>query len=215
MARQTLQPDQWLVCGEDLEGYEFHQGQEVIERKPELSELHSICMNCLEAMKHVKGDKLFVVDDDDWIRDDYLAVMDSALDMADLVGTAPAFYFHVGSRKWRNMKNHAHCSLGQTGFTSKVFDCFLTCCRNKSIGPWIDMMLWPHWSGTLQGSSLILPNEERKPGHVGLKGIPWGSTKGAGLGHDPNCGIRDLSKLRQWIGDDYWNYYSADRRTLL
>ncbi len=120
MARQTLQPDQWLVCGEDLEGYEFHQGQEVIERKPELSELHSICMNCLEAMKHVKGDKLFVVDDDDWIRDDYLAVMDSALDMADLVGaSAPAFYFHVGSRKWRNMKNHAHCSLGQTGFTSR------------------------------------------------------------------------------------------------
>jgi hypothetical protein len=217
MARQTRQPDQWIVCGEDLTGYSFSRGQEVIVREPDgPSELHSLCLNCLAALPHVRGRKLVICEDDDWYRPDYLAVMDEALDRAELVGQAPAYYWHVPARRWRNMRNKEHASLAQTGLASSVFEAFRTCLLNKAVGPWVDMMLWAHWPGTLQGSSLILPNPEARPYMVGMKGIPWG-LRGAGLGHDPSPGIRDLGlvKLKRWIGPDWKNYYSADHTPLL
>lgn len=213
IARQTYKgPLQWLVvCDAGIDTYRFTMGQEVIARdtSADSPDVHSICYNYLAALPYIKGAAVLCIEDDDWYRPDYLEVMSSALDQASLVGFAPAYYFHVTARRWRNLHNVGHCSLAATGFTTSVLPCFEQCCKVGN--PYIDMILWVHWRG--QGAWQILTNDFVKPIHVGIKGLPYGIS-GIGQGHDGTQGTRDIAQLRRWIGEDYWLYYDVQRRAL-
>lgn len=201
MARQTRRWDQWLVVADgDVSDYAFTMGQQVIHRPPG-GELHSVNENYLAALPHITGEYILPVEDDDWFSGDYIQVMTDALVDADLVGLAPDYYFHVPAKKWRDMKNTTHSSLTTSGFTRAVLPCFEVCARNKWAAPFIDMLLFPHHRDTLGGSCRIMPHDINAPLHVGIKGL---SGIGAGLGHDPTPGIRDVryQQLKKWIGDD-------------
>lgn len=199
---------QWLVINDGAEPYRYNMGQQVIIRDKSKDDpaTHSIAYNYLAALPHITGNKVLCVEDDDWYSADYLQVMDAALDRADLVGVAPALYYHILARKWRDMKNYEHCSLAATGFTRAVLPTFEQAWRMKGM-VYADLFLWAHWKGTLERSALLLPNDERKPSHIGIKGLPWGC-RGIGLGHDPTMGVRDgrFAKLKAWLGPDAASY---------
>jgi hypothetical protein len=217
MARQTYKGDiQWLVVIDaGINDYNFTMGQQVINRDTsnDVASIHSVNANYLEALPHIKGDKVAFVEDDDWYNKDYLQTLSDALDTVDLAGFASALYYHVTARRWRDMKNTGHCSLAATGITRNALPTFKQAC----LVPWCkyaDMCLWTHHK--LTGTWKILPNEVYNPStpnmpprpiHVGIKGLKDGCP-GVGMGHDATAGIRDgnFRVLRQWIGLDVKNY---------
>ncbi len=205
--RQTFKGDlQWIVVCDGPTPYNYTMGQTVIHRDNSQDDprQHSICLNYLAAIPHIQGSAVVCLDDDDWYSPDYLTEIADKLTQADLVGVAPARYYHVGSRRFRDLKNTTHCSLAATAFNRAVLPAFSTCCQIRN-SPFVDMVLWPHWRDTLGGSALIFDNPPDNPLQVGIKGLNGG---GAGLGHDPRSGIKDMHfrQLRQWLGQDADHY---------
>jgi len=195
---------QWLVANDGTEVYRYSLGQTVVARDPSGDRLPSICENYLALLPLIRGDRVLCIEDDDWYScsPNYLAVMASALDRAELVGSCPAKYYNVATHQWRIMPNTAHASLAQTGFRPSVLPFFVLGCQ---LGPFIDSVLWCHWAMTLGRSSLLLANDGL---HVGLKG--QAGEKGSGSGHVDQLGELDAdgAVLREWIGADAADYWS-------
>ena len=65
MSRQTYDGEiQWIVVDDGNTPVCTTQGQEYIRREPGLATQHSLRENFLEGLKHSKGDKIFVIEDD-------------------------------------------------------------------------------------------------------------------------------------------------------
>lgn len=213
--RQTAQPDQWLVVNDGDEPYEYTAGQEVILRKPkkkmktaagkQVDEI-SICANWLEAIPKIRGDKIIVVEDDDWLHPTYLAIMATALDEVDVAGISFDVYFKMQSRKYRRMGNAQHASLASTAFRSTALPAVERCCNvlcpaNRSV--FIDMYLWAEAASMHGLRTRLIPNRaaDGRAYHVGLKQMPGAAGLGGGHGDD---GANDptMAMLIEWIGNE-------------
>jgi hypothetical protein len=197
VARQTLQPDQWIVVNDGPVPYEYHACQDAVQRATKPGELHSLCSNLLTAIPLVKGDRIAILEDDDWLGPDYLNRLDGALIEAELAGSAPALYYNVAHRRFHVNRNAGHCSLGQTGLRVSLLPTLRRICRRGN--PYIDLRLW-HSHG---GSRLVIPSAGL---HVSMKGMP--GTKGIGKGHARRYGRPDPdgAVLLSWIGQDAQEY---------
>lgn len=210
ISRQTYKGEiQWVVVNDGDEPYKYRLNQEVVirSRADDNPATHSICYNYRAALPLVRGDKVLCIEDDDFYSPEYIQVMSDALNEHSLVGLAPALYYHVTARKWRNMKNQDHASLASTGFSRDVLPVFEQATKVPNM-VYLDLWLWAHWRDTLQKPARLLANPEKKPLQVGLKGLPWG-VGGIGLGHDPQVGQRDTAnytKLKAWLGQDWERY---------
>lgn len=207
--RQTYRGDvQWIVvCSGGREGYRFNLGQVVIDRNPcnDDPSLHDLQHNYLAALPFVRGDKVFLVEDDDYYGPSYLATLAAALDDVALVGVCPAFYYHCPARKWRSLGNRDHASLAATAFRSEVLPSFAAGAAVPG-NKYIDCWLWSEWPRIVGGSWRLLPQDDKRPFQVGLKGL---TGDGAGLGHDDRPGIADpdYTVLRRWLGE-HWSKYA-------
>lgn len=212
--KQTFkQPYQWLVINDGTDEYTYTMGQEVVNRKPKktmktadgknVPEI-SILANWLEAIPKIKGDKVIVVEDDDWLHPDYLTIMNTLLDEADVAGVSFDLYYKVKSRKYQRMGNPYHASLASTAFRASVLPfvercCTVLCPANKSV--FIDMYLWAEAS-PMHGLKTKLVQNKAKDGralHVGFKQMPGAA--GLGGGHTDTGAIDPtLMMLQSWIG---------------
>lgn len=219
MARQTLQPSQWLVINDSNpeleEQYTYTMGQDVIRRKPKEGERHSLCENWLSALTlgRIKNDKTIVVEDDDFYHARYVEVMSGLLDTAPLAGLTNDSYWNVRQQTFRNMHNASFASLATTGFRAEVFPSLRECAKKDN--PFLDGLLWEAWKGPVA----LAPNVQgNRALHVGIKGVlPLGSP-GAGISlasHYGDSGSMDwhCAKLRDWMGDDA-EIYLQDLQTL-
>ncbi len=194
-------PFQWLVCN-DGPPYDTTQGQHALRRRPRAGELHSLCSNLLHALPHVRGDRLLILEDDDYYAPGYLRTMDAALERAPLVGNAPARYYNVRERRWQVLRNRDRASLAQTGLRREAFDCLAEVCRRGR--PMIDRRLWRAW----EGPRLVVREEGL---HVGIKGMP--GTVGIGKGHRATMGHGDegLEVFGRWgLPGVYRDYARAE-----
>jgi hypothetical protein len=194
MARQTYAGDiQWLVVDDCEPATRCTMGQTVIRPEHRWSPgQNTQALNLLAALPHVTQDKVFFVEDDDFVPSDYLARMSVLFDSNptwDVFGERPARYYNVASRACRQLRNRTHASLCQTAIRKECLSEFAKMCRQNL--KFIDIKLWEC------GGVFIDPTV------VGIKGMP--GRPGIGMGHRPHAGWTpdpDLAQLRAWIGDD-------------
>jgi hypothetical protein len=194
LARQTRQPDQWLV----LDGPEPMQ------------------IKLARAIRdgRIKGDGVVFFEDDDYFKAGWLEWCHALLSRKyDLVGQGLALYYNVNHRWWSNCFNVRHASLCQTAISKKMLPHVWNLIEDFNC-PWIDVQLW----NIECNKFLQLPKEEQML-LIGIKGLC--GAKGYSREHrQVNGGTEidyDLSKLRSLIGDDadsYAKYFHGEEELL-
>ena len=203
MSRQSYAgPVQWIVVDDGQAPTKVRRGQQYIRREPCKGDPdHTMCVNLRRAWKHIKHDRMLIIEDDDYYAPNYIETMLSWLQQAELVGEVGARYYFVQTRQFRVFTEHEHASLCRSGFRRSV----LPLVRKLSSGDdWrVDMKMWSQWTGPKH-----LPHASSgRAISVSMKGMPGRP----GVTHrlSPNWTMqsdRDLSQLRTWLGPDH-EYY--------
>lgn len=201
MARQTVQPYEWIVADGGQTPINCTMGQTHVY-SPRPSGTANFANNLLNGLAQATGDLLVIIEDDDWLRPDHLAWMASAAENSPLVGSEDKQRYHnVHHRCWK-LFNNVGASMCQTGIRRELWPAFeemiRTCIAKDSYG--IDTNFWrsvPKDQWGIVGEMTV----------VGIKGLP--GRAGLGVGHRPGFGWTrdpDLAQLRSWIGRDAANY---------
>ena len=201
MARQTVQPHEWIVADDGIEPAVLTMGQTHLVRPREHEGGKSLAQNVLAALEHVTGDVVVIWEHDDWYHPEHLEVCRIRLEYAGATGSITQRYYNVEHRAYIVMRNIGS-ALCNTAFHADLIDHMRKACRTafdkNSIG--VDRHFWDS-----------LPTDE-KDVHaintvVGIKGLP--GRKGLGMGHRPDHRWRrdkDGATLIDWIGKDAENY---------
>jgi len=202
---QTRKPDQWIVIddGKKSMSKELQSDLEYVRREPKDGEGHTLVLNMKEAVKHIKGDMILIIEDDDWYGPKYIETMESKLQIYDLVGEMLARYYHLVAMKYRRIGNTQHASFCQTGFTKRLLPTFISCLDGD---PYIDARLW---AAVKENKFLINDGNDELKLHCSLKGLR--GRKGIGSGHNVDAGYYNvdvgLFYLVKWIGEENARLY--------
>lgn len=200
MARQTLQPDLWIVVDDCDPATACTMGQMVLRPEPRWESGNTQHRNLLAALDHVPpGSSIIFFEDDDWYADTYIAKQVERLQRHPLVGEEPARYYHVGHRCSRSFDHTPHASLCATAIHSSMIPELQQCCFMRA---WIDTTLWRKYGGRgdlyYDYSVVGIKGLPGRPGvsaaHRNLPGPQWRS--------DPS-----MEMLKRWVGDD-WKHYA-------
>jgi hypothetical protein len=147
--------------------------------------------NMLAGLEAANSDRILILEDDDAYTADYVEVMAGKLERYEMVGEAPAIYYHVGQRAWRSMGNTEHASLCSTGFARDGIKTLRHMCMAGH--KMIDHRGWIAHTGRKK-----LLNSRLS---IGIKGLP--GRPGIGVGHRLSNGRpdRDLSALHGFLGE--------------
>lgn len=204
MSSQTMKPDQWLVIDDGITPLpiKLREGLDYVRRTPKKNEGHTLTLNIGKAIPFIKGDKILIMEDDDWYSPAYIATMSSFLNSHDLVGESYARYYHVPAMKFRRIGNNAHASFCQTGFTRKLLPLLESCLPGD---PYIDARIWQ----ASVSKYLIVDTEDQRRLHCSMKGLK--GRQGIGTGHNsearyygPDVG---LEYLVRWVGEENAKIY--------
>ena len=194
---QTLQPNQWLVIDDGFNPLPEHlkQGLDYVRREPSKGEGHTLTSNLKAALPHIKGDKILIIEDDDWYGPDYIKTMSNYLDKFDLVGEGHARYYNLPSLKYRRLMNQISVSLCQTGFNKPFLPTF-----EKSLpgDPYVDLRIW---AAANNYKHIFIDAEDKLQLHCSMKGLK--GRRGIGTGHYPDHYYRidrGLKNLVRWVG---------------
>ena len=184
MARQTRQPDQWLVL----------DGPQTMREK---------VIAALEAGQ-IQGDAIVFFEDDDAYKPEWIGWCAKALKKFDIVGEGCSLYYNVRYRWWSNCKNTRHASLCQTAISLEAYLALYNTAQAFD-NQYFDCRLWrielPKF--------LRLPENDQDRHVIGIKGMP--GSAGYSSEHrqpHPDGSIQDPSLLDLWglIGEDALNY---------
>lgn len=183
--RQSLLPSQWVIIDDGKVPIEqkpvFNSiGIDYIRRKPQEDDpKHTIRVNMLEALKHVKNDKVIIFEDDDWYHKDYCKELIKGLKDYDLYGFGHTTGYHYLGSKYLQQTNITHTGLCMTAFTDKVKPFIKNICEkpeNKKYQTmFLDLELWETYNGKKH-----IKKSEREL-FIGLKGLP--GRRGQTIGH--------------------------------
>lgn len=212
MARQTLQPDEWIVVDGGQTPSAVTRGQRYFHR-PSAPGAQNFALNLLEGLQHVTGDILVCWEDDDYYAPTHLeTIVRQLLDApgASIAGDDQQRYYNVQHRRWRIFQNRG-ASLCQTALRASVLPLFRRI-ATEQLGRQhygIDAGLW-------QGTSKAAWALRRTNTVVGIKGLP--GQAGLGIGHRPLYAAGWTldpagATLRAWIGADADVYLAPDRAT--
>lgn len=149
-------------------------------------------LNLDAAIPHVKGDYVFIIEDDDWYSPKYIESTLALLQMADVVGEGNTKYYNLKHSCYRELQNYAHSSLCQTAFRRSALPTFEQAVNSGK--EFIDIEFW-----RLARSKMIYTEANLS---IGMKGLP--GRPGIGLGHRPVdfTADYDMQKLIEWIGEE-------------
>lgn len=208
MARQTLQPDEWIVADGGQVAASCTMGQ-VHVHEPRPPGADNFAHNLLNGLARATGDVIVWIEDDDWYSPEHIATVVAALDRSGsmLSGDDVQQYYNIRLRVHRTFHN-VGASLCQTAMRRGAVDLFRMivqqCLARKSYG--VDTTLWravPTAQWAITGKQTA----------IGIKGLP--GLVGLGIGHRPDGKWKpdpELEQLRAWIGDDA-DIYAEYRRT--
>lgn len=202
MARQTIQPDQWIVADDGVNPAPLTMGQLHIRRERKETGGASLAKNILAAIPHVTGDYVLIMEDDDYYRPDHIEVCLRFLERYPATGCIWLDYYNVQHRKWRRIKNSC-AALCNTALRREHLP-LLAEAAEQALAEGIyhvDRLFWQRVdkSGLHQVKTV-----------VGIKGLP--GLEGIGIGHRPDGNWntdRDGRVLREWLGEDADRYGCA------
>lgn len=201
MARQTVQPHEWIVADGGQTPAPLTLGQ-VHLHQPSPPGAANLAGNILRALDAVTGDVVIVVEDDDWYRDNHLAACVMGLKRWPAYGCNRLLYVNVEHRCWVQMANRG-AALCQTAFRTELISEMRKAAQAaiESNDFTIDGRFWNGRRQMATGPQTV----------IGIKGLI--GTPGLGIGHRPKskAGRRwhpdpQLRFLRQHIGADVENY---------
>jgi len=203
MARQTVQPDEWIVADGGHIPAKLTMGQ-VHLHKPSPPGAANLAGNILRALDAVTGDIVVIVEDDDHYAPNHIAACVAGLKRWPAYGCARLLYYNVEHRCWVQMANRGS-ALCQTAFRRELIPDMRDAChgayRDNSVA--VDWRFWQDRQALAIGPKTV----------IGIKGLP--GRPGLGIGHRPkNQRNRkwgedpSMKKLREWIGEA-WKEYEA------
>ena len=210
MANQTRKPDQWVIVDDgkvpmvpDLDWYNATMPGVAlgIRREPRPDDpQHTLVANLKAAFPLITGNKILIMEDDEYYAPEYIAEMARRLDSHEVVGIMKAKYYHLPTGGCFQIGNRSHASLAETGFRRS----FLPELEKLWDGDTsLDMRIWKKADGRGR-----LFDDRDKPLYVGIKGLP--GRAGIGAGHNPELSIYHNSKdtpdratLKAWAPKDY------------
>jgi hypothetical protein len=202
MAKQTRQPDQWIVVDDGAAPLEPLGTMEYIRREPQPGEPKpTLIANLLTAVPKIKGDQIIFIEDDEYYAPHYLERIGMALAAFEVAGICRSKYYHLPTGKYIQIGNAGHASLAETGIRVSFLPDFTALLTGDS---YLDMRIWRK-----AGSRGILLQDNDRPLYLGIKGLP--GRPGIGAGHKPamygtRMDTRDRSVLRRWIPGDFQIY---------
>ena len=210
MQNQVTKPDQWIVVDDGKKPIIPNtSNMQYIRRIPQLNEpQHTLSLNLLNVLPFIVGDKIIIIEDDDYYSPDYITFMSEQLDKYDLVGFEKARYYHLGADKYfRFDKQIDYSSLCQTAFNKILIDEFIKQLKNDTT--FLDVRFWRKTNCNKK-----LFNDDNKILQVGIKGLP--GREGIGAGHNPDFVKyeKDINNevLKQWIPNDFETYLEIKNR---
>lgn len=209
--KQTLQPDQWIVIDDGRIPLKSYVPMQHVRREPQPDDpQHTLILNLKTAVPLITGDKVIIIEDDEYYAPEYLEEMALRLAEHEIVGIARAKYYHLPTGGYRQIANTTHASLAETGFRSSFVPELSEIWEGD---PSLDMRIWQK-AGQMRGLLFV---DVFKPLYLGIKGLP-GRT-GIGAGHNPTLyrGIRDTADrpvLKKWVPQDYQIYLDILNGTL-
>lgn len=195
MARQTVQPDQWIVADDGHQPAPLTMGQEHLRRARRETGGASLAMNLLAAIPRVRGDVVLVMEDDDYYRPNHIEVCLEKLQAHRATGGVWLNYYNVKLRAWRRIRNSC-AALCNTAMRADGLPMLEAAARGAmTAGIYhVDRLFWE------QAGPDGLHEQETVIGMKGLDGMP-----GIGIGHRAGpAWVRDRRgrKLREWLGID-------------
>jgi hypothetical protein len=205
VSRQTPTEEiQWIVIDDGKAETCVTHGQEYVRRQPQKSDpKHTLLINIQKAIPLIKGNKVLIIEDDDYYSPNYIETMSKWLESADLVGERGAKYYYLEDRRYYFWSRHQHASFCRTGFTNKVIETLSNTLQGMDRGDCtLDLNLWENFTGSkflqpASGSGQCLC--------LGIKQMP-GRPGGT---HTPPRDAQydtDSMRIQEWLGDDYRFY---------
>jgi len=201
MANQTRRPDQWIVVDDGKVPLTPTHAMTYIRREPQPDDpQHTLNLNLMAALPLITGDKILIIEDDEYYAPGYVEEMARRLDQAEVVGICRSKYYHVPTGGYSTIGNTTHASLAETAFQASFLPEIKEILSGSS-DPYVDMRIWQ--KAGPRGSVFV---DNDKPLYLGIKGLP--GRGGIGQGHNPAIyGNRkdpaDRAVLKKWVpGDD-------------
>lgn len=197
-------PDfQWIVVDDGRTPTRVTMGQEYI-RGPRIWSpgVNTQRFNMEAALKLVKGEKILIIEDDDWYAPTYVKTMIDMLDHVDAVGEGNAKYYYLPKSWYHEMGNFKHASLCQTGMTKTVLPLLADAVNSGE--KYYDIFFWAH---VIRHRYLLMFEKNLS---VGMKGLP--GRQGIGVGHVNHNGYKhdkDFKVLKEWVGQGAVEVYKA------
>lgn len=204
MRNQTRQPDQWIVVDDGKVPLKPFVSMQYVRREPQLDDpQHTLFLNLKAAVPLIKGDKIVIIEDDEYYAPEYIEEMVRRLTQHEVVGIGRSKYYHLPTGSYFQISNTTHASLAETGFRSSIMP--------ELSGLWdgdssLDMRLWQK----IGPPRSLLFVDTIKPLYLGIKGLP--GRAGIGAGHNPALyrgrakDTTDRAMLKKWVPQDYQVY---------
>jgi hypothetical protein len=224
MTNQTRKPDQWIIVDDGKAPMDSGAMVEWanlrmpgvplgIRREPKPTDpKHTLDLNLKAALPYITGDKILIMEDDEYYAPGYIEEMARRLDSFEVVGICQSKYYHLPTGGYQQIGNVGHASLAQTGFRRSFLSVFASLIQNGDNSKWPDDKLWRlvnATKGKRDGINSLLFVDKETPLYVGIKGLP--GRGGMGAGHNPGMyrgqiDGKDRPQLKKWIPNDYQAY---------
>jgi len=207
MSKQTLQPDQWIVIDDGKMPMMPFLPMQYVRRKPQPNDPgRTLIENLRVAIPLIRGNKIILIEDDEYYAPGYIEEMSSRLNHHEIVGIGKSKYYHLPSGCYAQIGNTHHASLAEMAFRISFLPEFINYLDGEL---YLDMRIWR----SIDRKRGLIFFDDDKSLYVGMKGMP--GRHGIGGGHDINHKIYqgrtcDESRevLKKWIPDkdDYKIY---------
>ncbi len=225
MERQIRKPDQWIVVDDGKSPLMPTGTMEYIRREPKPDDpKHTMLLNLKEALPRIAGDKVIIMEDDEYYAPGYIAEIAHRLERYEVVGLCRSKYYQLFSGGYNRFTNMDHASFAQTSFRASFIPDLLSVMEGD---PFIDMRIWRKVGKvtTLRWGEPDCAAPDREVGdgrgflfdddgrnlYVTMKGMP--GRPGSTFGHLPDAKhyISDTTgrdMLKKWIPEAF-RYYQA------
>ena len=195
-------PLKWYVVDDcPYEPTEFTMGQtKCVAPKVWNKSINTHRYNMDSLLSAVKGDYVFIIEDDEYYAPTYIEEMLKLLSTAQIAGISNDRYYHIKAKGHKLIGNWKHASLCRTALRAEALSLLYEAVHSGEY--YFDIDLWRRVRDREVPLNLIANSGLS----IGIKGMPGRAGLGAGhvvvgYGND-----KTLTVFKEWLGSD-WEHY--------